>query len=103
MLAFTIRGLACNTHENCDGSCLNVISYKDPPLIDQSSLLMSMLMAVVMPKTTRATAQDALRDAHWVARQEFPVLDYSAINSPCRGISSLEGEGESLSRGCCRA
>ena len=81
ILAAAFQTLACDIHEHCDGSCSNTIAYEHPPLLGQGGLLVPMFMPIVNPHPSSATAEDVPHDTRWVETQEFPALDYSAINS----------------------
>ena len=81
MLAFSVRALACDVHERCDGKCANVIEYPENPLIDLEGLLSSMLIGIVGINTTNATTQDIPRGMHWLEQQNFSTMVYSPIDS----------------------
>ena len=89
MLSFAFKNLACDIHENCDGSCSALVTYPHSPLLGLTGLLFTMLLQVANPQPSRATVEDIPRDAQWVEGQEFPSLEYSAINSQAGEIRLL--------------
>ena len=58
MLATLVRGLACDVHERCDGSCGNIFGYRENPVIDFEGLMLSLLIGIVGVNPTSVTTQD---------------------------------------------
>ncbi|KAL8957616.1 MAG: hypothetical protein Q9183_006012, partial [Haloplaca sp. 2 TL-2023] len=56
--------------------------YPSPPLIDEiPDDLLSMLSQAVAPRPSLATPQDVPHDVNWLAQQNLPKFEYSAVNS----------------------
>lgn len=81
MLAALFKSSACDIHENCDGSCSNIVTYTDPPLLGITGLFVPMMMQIARSEPSSATAQDVPRNVEWVRTQNFPSLEYSEIHS----------------------
>lgn len=81
ILAVAFKNLACDVHENYDRSCSDIISYKDPPLLGETGLILPVLLQLANPHPSHATTQDVPRDSQWVELQNYSVLQYSGINS----------------------
>lgn len=82
LMAMAFRGLSCDIHEDCDGSCSDGPHYPGVPLIDSLEMdMFSILLSVTSPHPSRAAAQDVPRDFHWLEKQHLPKLEYSIINS----------------------
>lgn len=86
LLASAFKDLACDIHEDCDGSCQDVVTYPDPPLLGEMGLFVPMLMQAANRHPSGATPKDVPRDTQWVEGQKFLNLEYSPINSPAGEI-----------------
>lgn len=78
MIALALKTRACNTHENCDGSCSNVLPFNFP-WISLIVNFVSMLMDAA--PLIQSTYVSQHRDAGWVDQQNLPCYQYSPINS----------------------
>ena len=91
LLAFAIRGLSCDVHEDCDGSCSDGTHYPGPPLVEElKQELFSLLQQIADPHPSPAAPHDIPHDSCWVEQQNLPKFEYSALNSLAGEIRVLQ-------------